>query len=94
MGIALFWETRPFSLAVSVPFFFVCLSDVGCLEVKRLKLTVFLQLFDSASANGQVKGSATKESAIQEAGKMAMQMYFKSQAQQQGGLMGMASKFM
>jgi hypothetical protein len=52
------------------------------------------QLFDNKSAEGKVSSSASKESTIQKAGEVAMKMYFKSQGQQQGGLMGLASKFL
>ncbi|PNY28013.1 Uncharacterized protein TCAP_02062 [Tolypocladium capitatum] len=52
------------------------------------------KLFDQKSAQGKVMDGASKESTIQKAGEMAMKMYFKSQGEQQGGLMGMASKFL
>jgi superfamily II DNA/RNA helicase len=52
------------------------------------------KLFDAKSAKGKVSSGASKESTIQKAGEMAMKMYFKSQGQSQGGLMGLASKFM
>lgn len=56
-----------------------------------------IQLFDSKAANGQVASDANKESVIQQAGEMAMKMYFKSQGGGQGGgasqLMSLASKF-
>jgi hypothetical protein len=56
-----------------------------------------LQLFDTKAANGQVASGASKESVIQQAGEMAMKMYFKSQGGGQGGgasqLLGFASKF-
>ncbi|UNI23405.1 hypothetical protein JDV02_009225 [Purpureocillium takamizusanense] len=51
------------------------------------------KLFDQKNANGQVADGASKESTIQKAGEMAMKLYFKNQGQQQGGLLGMASKF-
>lgn len=51
------------------------------------------QLFDQKASSGQLADGASKESTIQKAGEMAMKMYFKSQGQQQGGLMAMASKF-
>jgi hypothetical protein len=41
-----------------------------------------------------VSSGASKESTIQKAGEVAMKMYFKSQGQQQGGLLSMASKFL
>ncbi|OAQ79335.1 beta-flanking protein [Purpureocillium lilacinum] len=51
------------------------------------------KLFDQKASSGQLADGASKESTIQKAGEMAMKMYFKSQGQQQGGLMAMASKF-
>ncbi|EQK98371.1 beta-flanking protein [Ophiocordyceps sinensis CO18] len=51
------------------------------------------KLFDDKAAKGKVPEGASKESTIQKAGEMAMKMYFKKQAKQQGGLMGMASQF-
>ncbi|RFU75560.1 beta-flanking [Trichoderma arundinaceum] len=54
------------------------------------------KLFDSKAANGKVSSDASKESAIQQAGEMALKMYFKSQGGGQGGssgLLGIASKF-
>lgn len=52
------------------------------------------QLFDTKAAQGQVGSGADKQNVIQKAGEVAMKMYFKSQAEQQGGLAAMASKFM
>jgi hypothetical protein len=57
------------------------------------------QLFDKQSANGNVQGGATKQSAIESAAKMALQMYMKSEmggggATGGGGLMSLASKFL
>lgn len=51
------------------------------------------------SSQGGVAPGATKESAVQKAGEMALKMYMKSQmggggGGGMGGLMGMASKFM
>ncbi|KAL6904569.1 hypothetical protein GGI43DRAFT_380983 [Trichoderma evansii] len=51
------------------------------------------KLFDAKAANGQVSSDASKESVIQQAGEMAMKMYFKSQGNQSGGLLSLASKF-
>ncbi|GKT64454.1 beta-flanking protein [Colletotrichum tofieldiae] len=52
------------------------------------------RLFDQRQSQGKVADGASKESAIQQAGEMALKMYFKSQGQQQpGGIMGLASKF-
>ena len=56
------------------------------------------KLFDSQSAAGNVSSGASKESAIQQAGEMALKMYMQSQGGSGGGgmsgLMGMASKFL
>ena len=55
------------------------------------------KLFDSQSAQGNVASGASKESAVQKAGEMALKMYMQSQGGSSGGgmgsLMGMASKF-
>ena len=53
-----------------------------------------MQLFDNKAAKGKVSSGTSKESVIQDAGEMAMKMYLKSQGQQQGGILGLASKFM
>lgn len=60
------------------------------------------KLFDSQASKGKVEGGASKESAVMQAGEMALKMYMKSQgtggsaggSSGLGGLMGMASKFM
>ncbi|KAK1594516.1 uncharacterized protein LY79DRAFT_589053 [Colletotrichum navitas] len=52
------------------------------------------RLFDQRQSQGKVADGTSKESAIQQAGEMALKMYFKSQGQQQSGIMGLASKFM
>ncbi len=53
------------------------------------------KLFDQQSGMGNVQGGTDKQSAINSAGKMALQMYMKSQGGGGGasGLMGLASKF-
>ncbi|KAF4978945.1 hypothetical protein FZEAL_4742 [Fusarium zealandicum] len=51
------------------------------------------KLFDSKASQGKVSSDSSKESVVQQAGEVAMKMYFKNQGQQQGGLMGLASKF-
>ncbi|GFP56571.1 hypothetical protein TASIC1_0007006300 [Trichoderma asperellum] len=62
-----------------------------------LALSEASKLFDAKAANGQVASDASKESVIQQAGEMAMKMYFKSQGGSQGGgssqLLSFASKF-
>lgn len=54
------------------------------------------KLFDQQSSQGNVASGASKESAIQEAGEMALKMYMQSQGSSGGasGLMGLASKFL
>ncbi|RDW73113.1 hypothetical protein BP6252_07020 [Coleophoma cylindrospora] len=52
------------------------------------------KLFEQQSAQGNVASGASKESAIQQAGEMALKMYMKSQGGNAGGLMSLASKFM
>ncbi|KJZ72201.1 hypothetical protein HIM_08466 [Hirsutella minnesotensis 3608] len=52
------------------------------------------KLFDSKDADGKLLGGASKDSTVQKAGEMAMKLYFKNQAKQQGGVMGMAAQFM
>ncbi|KJK75790.1 hypothetical protein H634G_09154 [Metarhizium anisopliae BRIP 53293] len=51
------------------------------------------KLFDSKASQGKVADGASKENVVQQAAEMAMKMYFKSQAQSQGGLAGLASQF-
>lgn len=59
------------------------------------------KLFDQQSSKGNVQDGASKESAVMQAGEMALKMYLKSQGGASsggssglGGLLGMASKFM
>ncbi|KAI8275431.1 hypothetical protein K4K60_008682 [Colletotrichum sp. SAR11_57] len=52
------------------------------------------RLFDQRQSQGKVAEGTSKESAIQQAGEMALKMYFKSQGEQKGGFMGLASKFL
>jgi hypothetical protein len=52
------------------------------------------KLFDSQSAQGNISSSASKESAVQKAGEMALKMYMQSQGGGSSGLMGLASKFL
>lgn len=52
------------------------------------------KLFDDKAAKGKVEGGASKENVVQQAVETAMKMYFKSQATSQGGLAGMAAKFL
>ncbi|UKZ49012.1 hypothetical protein TrVGV298_003250 [Trichoderma virens] len=61
-----------------------------------LALSEASKLFDNKAADGKVASDASKESAIQQAGEMALKMYLKSQGGNQGGssgLMSIASKF-
>ena len=57
------------------------------------------KLFDSQASQGNVASGASKESAIQQAGEMALKIYKQSQGGGSGGggisgLIGMASKFL
>ncbi|KAI1434089.1 hypothetical protein GGR50DRAFT_664783 [Xylaria sp. CBS 124048] len=57
------------------------------------------KLFDHRASQGTVSSSSTKESAVMEAGEMALKMYMKSQGTGVSGsgasnLMGLASKFL
>lgn len=56
------------------------------------------KLFDQKSGQGKVASGADKQSAVNAAAKLALQMYMKSEGQGggggPGGLMGLASKFM
>jgi len=52
------------------------------------------KLFDQQSSQGNVASGSNKESAIQQAGEMALKMYMQSQGGGASGLMGMASKFL
>jgi len=55
------------------------------------------KLFDAQAAKGRVPAGSEKESAVLQAGEMALKMYLKSRADSggagPGGLLGMASKF-
>ena len=51
------------------------------------------KLFDQQSGMGNVQNSTDKQSAVNQAAKMALQMYMKSQGGGASGLMGLASKF-
>ncbi|RBQ71755.1 hypothetical protein VDGD_06867 [Verticillium dahliae] len=52
------------------------------------------KLFDDKAGRGEVEQGTSKQSVVQQAGEVAMKLYFKNQAEQQGGLVGMASKFL
>ncbi|RXG49555.1 hypothetical protein VDGE_06867 [Verticillium dahliae] len=52
------------------------------------------KLFDDKADRGEVEQGTSKQSVVQQAGEVAMKLYFKNQAEQQGGLVGMASKFL
>ncbi len=58
------------------------------------------RLFDEQSAQGKVEPGADKQSVVNDAAKMALKMYLKSQGGAggagggPGGLLGMASKFL
>lgn len=52
------------------------------------------KLFDQQSSSGNVQSGASKESAVQQAGEMALKMYMQSQGGSgASGIMGLASKF-
>ncbi|KAH8204964.1 hypothetical protein TruAng_000847 [Truncatella angustata] len=57
-----------------------------------------IQLFDQKSSQGKVSGGSSKESAVMQAGEMALKYYMKSQgggsSSGTSGLMGLASKFL
>lgn len=56
------------------------------------------KLFEQQASQGNVAAGASKESAVQQAGEMALKMYMKSQmsggSSGASGLMGLASKFL
>lgn len=51
------------------------------------------KLFDAKASNEKVSSDTSKDAVVQKAAEAAMKMYFKSQGEQQGGLAGLASKF-
>lgn len=58
------------------------------------------KLFDNQASQGKVQEGSTKQSVVEQAGKMALKMYLKGQAGSSGnagggpgGLLGLASKF-
>lgn len=60
-------------------------------------LTSMIQLFDQKANQGKVSGEASKESAVMQAGEMALKFYMKSKggdSSSSSGLMSLASKFM
>ncbi|KAM0342077.1 hypothetical protein ACHAPU_009690 [Fusarium lateritium] len=64
-----------------------------------LALAEASKLFDNKAASGKVSDGTSKESVIQQAGEVALKMYFKNQAGGggqggSGGLMGLATKFL
>lgn len=63
-------------------------------EFIGLAMSEASKLFEQQSSAGRVSSGASKESAVQQAGEMALKMYMKSQGQSSGGLMGLASKFL
>ncbi|KAI0976611.1 hypothetical protein F4678DRAFT_413908 [Xylaria arbuscula] len=55
------------------------------------------KLFDQKASQGKVSGDSSKESAVMQAGEMALKMYMKSQggsSSSGSGLLGLASKFL
>lgn len=63
-------------------------------EFIGLAMSEASKLFEQQSAAGRVSSSSSKESAVQQAGEMALKMYMKSQGGSSGGLMSLASKFL
>ncbi|KID89573.1 beta-flanking protein [Metarhizium guizhouense ARSEF 977] len=68
-------------------------SGTGQAAFLGMAMSEASKLFDSKASQGKVADGASKENVVQQAAEMAMKMYFKSQAQSQGGLAGLASKF-
>ncbi|RDA87073.1 hypothetical protein CP532_0194 [Ophiocordyceps camponoti-leonardi (nom. inval.)] len=66
----------------------------GQSSIVSMALSEASKLFDDKESRGKVPAGADKQTVLQKAGEMAMKLYFKNQAQKQGGLMGMASQFM
>lgn len=52
------------------------------------------KLFDDKASKDKVSSGTSKDAVVQKATEVAMKMYLKSQGEQQGGLVGLASKFM
>ncbi|OAA48550.1 beta-flanking protein [Metarhizium rileyi] len=69
-------------------------SGTGQAAFLGMAMSEASKLFDSKAAQGKVADGASKDNAVQQAVEMAMKMYFKSQAESQGGLAGLASKFL
>ncbi|EFY84418.1 beta-flanking protein [Metarhizium acridum CQMa 102] len=68
-------------------------SGTGQAAFLGMAMSEASKLFDSKASQGKVADGASKENVVQQAAEMAMKMYFKSQAESQGGLAGLASKF-
>ncbi|RCI13087.1 hypothetical protein L249_0192 [Ophiocordyceps polyrhachis-furcata BCC 54312] len=66
----------------------------GQSSIVSMALSEASKLFDDKESRGKVPAGADKQTVLQKAGEMAMKLYFKNQAQKQGGLVGMASQFM
>jgi hypothetical protein len=62
----------------------------------KIMLTIPAQLFDQQAGQGKVSSGASKESAVMQAGEMALKFYMKSQggSSSSSGLLGLASKFL
>lgn len=67
-------------------------------EFIGLAMSEASKLFDQQSSSGRVSSGSSKESAVQQAGEMALKMYLKSSGGSSGGgssgLLSLASKFM
>ncbi|PHH70018.1 hypothetical protein CDD83_5538 [Cordyceps sp. RAO-2017] len=69
-------------------------SGGGQSTLIAMALSEASKLVESKASQGKMPEGTTKESVVQKAGEAAMKMYFKNQAKQQGGVMGLASQFM
>lgn len=68
-------------------------------EFIGLAMSEASKLFDQQSSSGRISSGSSKESAVQQAGEMALKMYLKSQgggssSGGSSGLLSLASKFM
>ena len=75
-------------------------SAGGQAQLIGLAMAEASKLFDNQAAQGKVQEGSTKQSVVEQAGKMALKMYLKGQGGSSGsagggpgGLLGMAAKF-
>ncbi|KZZ89684.1 beta-flanking protein [Moelleriella libera RCEF 2490] len=69
-------------------------SNAGQAAFLGMAMSEASKLFDDKAAQGKVAGGANKENVIQQAAETAFKMYLKSQGSSQGGLAGLAAKFL